>query len=132
MSAKLDQLAAAVARRLADPEHVALVADAVADRLAELLADRERAPAPAASATLTAAKVAERFGVSREFVYEHADELGAIRLGDGERPRLRFDAHRVYEALAARPAPTAQPAKASPRRRQPPSEVPLLPIRGRS
>ena len=42
---------------------------------------------------LDAQEVAERLGVSREWVYEHADELGARRIGNGRRPRLRFPAH---------------------------------------
>ncbi len=29
--------------------------------------------------------------VQSRWVYEHATELGAIRLGEGRRPRLRFD-----------------------------------------
>jgi hypothetical protein len=42
---------------------------------------------------LDAQEVAERLvGVSREWVYEHADELGARRMGSGRRPRLRFPA----------------------------------------
>jgi hypothetical protein len=36
------------------------------------------------------AEVARRLGVSREWVYEHAEELGASRIGTGSRPRLRF------------------------------------------
>lgn len=38
-----------------------------------------------------AACVAERLGVSRDFVYAHAEELGVRRLGSGPRPRLRFN-----------------------------------------
>lgn len=41
---------------------------------------------------LDAQEVAERLGVSREWVYEHAGELGARRIGSGRRPRLRFPA----------------------------------------
>lgn len=41
---------------------------------------------------LDAQEVAARLGVSREWVYEHADELGARRIGSGRRPRLRFPA----------------------------------------
>jgi predicted DNA-binding transcriptional regulator AlpA len=41
---------------------------------------------------LDAQEVAQRLGVSREWVYEHADELGARRIGSGRRPRLRFPA----------------------------------------
>ena len=52
-------------------------------------------PAP----LLTAAQVARRFGVTRSWVYAHADELGVVRLGDGPRPRLRFDPAIVAQVL---------------------------------
>jgi hypothetical protein len=48
---------------------------------------------------LDAAAVARMLGVTRGWVYEHAAELGAIRLGAGSRPRLRFDPLRVGMAL---------------------------------
>jgi hypothetical protein len=38
-----------------------------------------------------AAALARLLGVSRATDYDRASELGAIQLGDGERPRLRFD-----------------------------------------
>jgi hypothetical protein len=47
-------------------------------------------PAPSAGSWLNAAEVAELLRVTREWVYQHADELGAVRLGGGRRPRLRF------------------------------------------
>jgi hypothetical protein len=47
-----------------------------------------------------AASVARMLGVSRDWVYEHATDLGAIRLGTGRRPRLRFDPRVVAESLA--------------------------------
>jgi hypothetical protein len=50
---------------------------------------------------LTADQVARRFNVARSWVYGHADELGAIRLGNGARPRLRFEQAVVAQALAA-------------------------------
>lgn len=50
---------------------------------------------------LTAREVAERFGVSAEWVRDHAAALGAVRLGDGPRPRLRFDAEKVAAALSS-------------------------------
>jgi len=37
------------------------------------------------------AAVAHHLGTSRGYVYEHADELGARRLGTGPKARLRFD-----------------------------------------
>jgi hypothetical protein len=51
---------------------------------------------------LTASEVAVAFNVARGWVYAHADELGAIRLGDGPRPRLRFDPAVVAQRLQAR------------------------------
>jgi hypothetical protein len=44
--------------------------------------------------------VADELQVDRDWVYTHARELGAIRLGDGEKPRLRFDLRRVRERVA--------------------------------
>jgi hypothetical protein len=40
---------------------------------------------------LTAAEVAARFSVDRSWVYAHARELGVVKIGNGPRPRLRFD-----------------------------------------
>lgn len=48
---------------------------------------------------LTAAQLAERLGVSRAWVYQHARRLGAITLGDGPKARLRFDMETATEAL---------------------------------
>lgn len=53
---------------------------------------------------MTATEVATIFNVARSWVYEHAEELGVIRLGDGPRPRLRFDPAVVAQKLQARPA----------------------------
>ena len=38
-----------------------------------------------------ASELAGRLGVDRSWVYSHAIELGAVKLGDGPRARLRFD-----------------------------------------
>jgi hypothetical protein len=51
---------------------------------------------------LTASEVAVALNVTRGWVYAHADELGAIRLGDGPRPRLRFDPAVVTQQLQQR------------------------------
>ena len=58
---------------------------------------------------LTATEVALAFNVTRGWVYAHADELGAIRLGDGPRPRLRFDPAIVTGRLQARRGRIAAP-----------------------
>jgi len=38
-----------------------------------------------------AAELAKRFGIEWSWVYSHAIELGAVKLGCGAKPRLRFD-----------------------------------------
>lgn len=45
----------------------------------------------------SAGRVAEHYDVAVRFVYQHADELGCVRLGGGARPRLRFDPSIVKE-----------------------------------
>jgi hypothetical protein len=76
-----------------DPDSI----EALAHRLAELLAPRE--PARPRRQLLTAEEVARWWGIGRRWVYDHADELGAHRLGGGRRPRLRFDPDEVAERL---------------------------------
>lgn len=73
---------------------------------------------------LTASDVAAAYSVARGWVYAHADELGAIRLGDGPRPRLRFDPAVVGQRLQARRGRT----NASPPSERVGAGVPLLPI----
>lgn len=78
-------------------------------------------------------------GVSRAYVYEHSDELGAVRLGAGPRARLRFNPDLALERLTACTAGGASDAPRSgmvepkrPRRQRQRlgSGVELLPIRG--
>ncbi len=76
-----------------DPESI----EALAHRLAELLTPRE--PVRAGAQLITAEEVAQWWGISRRWVYDHAEELGARRLGAGRRPRLRFDPDEVAERL---------------------------------
>lgn len=71
--------------------------EAIAQRVAELVRD------PEAVQFIDAIEVARRFGVSREWVYAHAEELGAVRLGDGPRPRWRFDVQKVAERFGSLP-----------------------------
>ncbi len=63
-----------------------LLVDAIAERVSDLL--RGEAPGPR---MVDAATLAEALGVDRSYIYAHAEELGAIRLGGGSKPRLRFD-----------------------------------------
>jgi hypothetical protein len=84
-----------------------------------------------------AAELARRLGIERSWVYTHAIELGAVKLGSGRKPRLRFDPqvatralHRVGEGPAADP-PARSGARAV-RPRGVRSRAPLLPINGRA
>ena len=76
-------------------------------------------------ALLTAQQVAARFNVDRSWVYAHADELGVVRLGDGPRPRLRFDAAVVAQRLLAHPGRVLAATPSTQVR----AGAPLLPIR---
>jgi hypothetical protein len=73
--------------------------EAIARRVTQLL---RQDPATVPQLQLvSAAAIAGRFGVSRQWVYENAARLGAVRLGRGARPRLRFDPQEVERRLAA-------------------------------
>ncbi len=108
----------------------AATVDAIAHRVAELLtAGRGDGPA-----LIDAAEVARRFGLARSTVYDRADALGAIRLGTGCRPRLRFHPDRVAAALTTERHPEPEPVAPRPRRARQrdgftPSGAPLLDVR---
>ena len=92
----------------------------------------ERTPQP--PRLLTADEVAAYLAVDVDFVYDHAGEPGAIRLGDGPRARLRLRVERVDEWLASCPG-GRKSGRTVERKRQcrPPrsgSDAPLLPDRG--
>jgi hypothetical protein len=95
-----------------DPRDV----EAIARRVAELVGTAE----PPAVRYVDAAELARVLGIERDWVYAHARELGAIRLG-GTQGRLRFDLREVTHALAdrRREPPAAAPAARSPPRRRP-------------
>lgn len=80
-----------------DAQAVELV-EAIASRVVELLT--AQAPVERQRRLLTAAELAVDLGVRRSFVYEHADDLGAVRLGEGSKPRLRFDPERAKVAVS--------------------------------
>jgi hypothetical protein len=111
--------------------HDLALVDAVAQRVLELLGERD-----ARSRLVSAGELAALLGRSREWVYGHAEDLGGRRIGDGERPRLWFD---VDRALSGRltsersqsPDPPVVSRKSRRRRRPAPgSDVPLLPVGG--
>ena len=76
---------------------------------------------------LTAQQVAERFNVERGWVYAHAEELGVVRLGQGPRPRLRFDGAIVAQLMLVRRGREIAPGPSM----ESSTDAPLLPIRGR-
>ena len=86
---------------------------ALAERVAEMLSAKT-APAQAGG-LVDAATIAAALGVSREWVYDHADQLAGVKVGTGDRPRRRFS---LADALAAF-EPAGEPTRATPRRRQP-------------
>lgn len=48
-----------------------------------------------------AQELADVLGVSRDYVYRHASELGAIPLGSGPKARIRFDVEATLERLTS-------------------------------
>jgi hypothetical protein len=73
-----------------------------------------------------AAEVARRLRVRENWVYAHSDELGAIRLGDGEKARLRFDLERVARAVGVIESERDGRAAGRPRTHGLPAGVPLI------
>jgi hypothetical protein len=98
------------------------------EELAGLIADQ--LAARQAGELIDASELAKRLGRSRDFVYENATALGALRLGDGPRPRLMFPwpLREVDEQAAA----IERGATAAPRTPRQQASVGLLPIKGQS
>ncbi len=72
--------------------------EAVARRTVELLQGEHRTT----FRLVDARELAVLLGVQPSFVYAHAAELGAMRLGSGRKARMRFDLDRARQALDAR------------------------------
>jgi hypothetical protein len=94
---------------------------------------RDGVPESDGRALLSAGDVAKQLGKSRDWVYDHAAELGATPMGDGPRPRLGFVPDRVtaYLERARQPSPVSAPPRQRRRRRgtaEEPAAVALLPI----
>ena len=99
MSVPAQLRGAAAAEPPEQPNDAVLVS--ILDELRELRAAVEASLAqPQPSCLVDAGTVATALGVSRAWVYEHADELGGMRLGDGAKPRLRFDVEVARERMA--------------------------------
>lgn len=92
------------------------------------------------SGLVDAQVVADYLGVTRGWVYEHAAELQARRLGAGPKGRLRFsleDVDRAVSCSATRESEAVSGGVVEPSRRRRrtsvmPSVPDLLPIRGQS
>ena len=83
------------------PETIEAIAEAVVRRLQGV-------------EMVDAGELARRLGVSRDYVYEHKTMLGGQPIGDGPRPRWRFDVETARAALAE----SQRPKKVTPRRRR--------------
>jgi hypothetical protein len=114
-----------------DPRLVAEIVDRLSDAIVERVVEAIRAEgiiprSHASMSWLDAKAVAELLGVDRDWVYEHADELGASRIGRGPRPRLRFPPDILERQGGPRPSP--EPADHPEKRR--PKTTGLIPIHG--
>jgi hypothetical protein len=104
---------------LLEPDDV----EAIAERVLSLLRDELlRTPARLVDAT----GLAHALGVDRTWVYAHAEELHAVRLG-GEHGRLRFDIELVLRSLNGDGA-APQPVRSARRNKLLPAGGELLPI----
>lgn len=88
---------AAIAERILTDGDVEAIAEATAARLAEIVS-----ATPGTFALVDARQLARDLGVSLDYVYAHATELGAMRLGSGPKARIRFDLDRARQALETR------------------------------
>jgi hypothetical protein len=80
--------------------------EAIAEATARKVVDIVRTPSTTFG-LVAARELAEDLGVSIDYVYAHATELGAMRLGSGPKARIRFDLDQARRALEARRRPPA-------------------------
>ena|SRR5215213_9495210 len=71
--------------------------DAIADRPAPVSSELHALPA-----LLTVAETADVLRVGRSWVYEHAAELGAVKLGSGQTAPLRIPRDGVQQIMGIR------------------------------
>lgn len=113
-----------------------IAAGIVVERLALLAgtSPMRSAETPAPGALVDVRTVARELGVSRDFVYSHAVELGGRKLTASPKAPWRFDLDEARAAHAERDEPSSSEPVAARRRRARSSAggVQLLEIRGRS
>ena len=117
------------------PEHerggALLLTDHQLERLADLIAERlrgsvplpelvgegetpgPRQETPGLAGLVGAGALGDLLGVSRTWIYGHSDELGAVRLGQGPRARLRFDPEVSRQALSRYGSDRSDPLEVS-------------------
>ncbi len=88
-----------VAERL-HPDDLEEIARTVGDRVIAVIQAGAGGP-QRKPARMTAGQVAKEYGVSDGWVRANAERLGAVPLGDGPRPRLRFDPDVVADRLSS-------------------------------
>lgn len=84
--------------RALDPADIQAIAEQAAQNVVGLL---ERS-APGVYRLLEPKELASVLNVSLDYVYAHASELGAMRLGEGPKARLRFDLQTAQGAMKTR------------------------------
>jgi hypothetical protein len=84
-----------------DADEIEAIAERSAQRVLQLL----RTAPPSAHRLLEPKELAVELGVSTDYVYEHAADLGAMRLGDGPKARLRFELETAKRAMRSRKQP---------------------------
>jgi hypothetical protein len=82
-------------------EDIEAIAEHAARRVVALL----RHPGAGVNQLLSPKELAMTLGVSVDYVYEHAVDLGGMRLGGGPKARLRFDLHAAKRGMQERKQP---------------------------
>ncbi|MCW3066442.1 MAG: hypothetical protein JWN32_3614 [Solirubrobacterales bacterium] len=108
---------------------------AIAEAVVDLLADRGlvvyAGPSPSVR-VLKVGEVARLLGRSAPWVYEHAAELGAIRMGNGPKARIGFDLATIEQWKRdhqVSPPAASKPTRRRPRRTSIPTGGNLIPYR---
>jgi hypothetical protein len=126
---------------LAAARHIAVeltpqTVEQIATRVAQLLRHQQPPAASIAPAPgwMTTKELARHLKLNPAWVYEHAQELGAIRTSNGPKARIRFDLHTATQALKEHQRQPAPPDAGRPRRKPPrpapyTADAPLLEIR---